>query len=220
MGVKDLTGQRFTRLQVMSRAESDGNGNARWHCQCDCGNKTISSGFTLRNGEAKSCGCLRAQRTGERFRTHGKSGSPEYRTWADIHQRCENANTVEYERYGGRGIKVCETWADFDRFYADMGPKPSPKHTIERRDNDKGYGPDNCHWATWKEQQNNKSNNRKVIYKGKTMPLMDAVAMAGNVIGLRGAWSRIERGWSIEDTVETPASPRHFHWKRGYRDTY
>lgn len=220
MGLKDLTGQRFARLLVKSRATSDGNGNARWNCQCDCGNSTVSSGFTLRNGEARSCGCWRAQSTKQRFRTHGKSGTPEYRIWAGIHQRCNNPGGDEYDRYGGRGIRVCAAWVDFGQFYSDMGAKPSPKHTIERRDNDKGYEPSNCYWATWKEQQNNKSNNRLVVYQGQTMTLSQAADAGGQQLSGSAIQGRLKRGWSIEKTVETPPNPRHFHWKRGYRDTY
>lgn len=201
---KDMTGLRFTRLLVLSQGESDSNGNARWHCQCDCGSKTISSGFTLRNGEAKSCGCLTTEQLKARIKSHGLSDKPEYRVWAGMIQRCDNPKTRKFNLYGARGIRVCDEWYLFEAFYRDMGPRPSPKHSIERRDGDGHYCPSNCYWATASQQANNTSQNRKVVYRGQEMNLVQAIRAAGDVVGYGTVKSRLHYGWNIEEAVELP----------------
>jgi hypothetical protein len=216
--LKDMTGQRFTRLLVVSRATSDSNGNARWNCACDCGAQTVTSGFTLRNGEAKSCGCLTAEQLTERSTKHGMHGTPEYVSWASMIQRCTNPRTVKYHRYGGRGIKVCEAWLNsFEQFYADMGPRPSEQHSIERDNTDGHYEPKNCRWATTKEQNNNTSQNRIVTIDGHAQTLATAVSASPHGL-LRGTvQSRLHRGWSEEDAVKTPKLKSRAHDLEGQK---
>lgn len=213
---KDMLGQRFTRLLVVSRAGSDRNGNALWNCDCDCGKKTVSHGFSLRNGAAKSCGCLTGEQLAARNRTHEKSGCPEYMVWAHMLQRCNNPNTAFYHRYGGRGIAVCDRWAVFEKFYKDMGARPTPNHTIERKNRNGNYEPDNCCWATTKEQNNNKCNNHYVEYQGREMSLTTAIETAGSGISLGAVRGRLARGWTLEQAVETPPNPNIYNWRRGY----
>lgn len=148
----DLTGQRFGRLLVIG-LESRNKHRSHWKCQCDCGNEKIAEMGQLHNGHTKSCGCLRK----ELNTVHGKFNCSEYRSWQAMKSRCENKNTTRYVDYGGRGIKVCERWSkSFENFYIDMGNKPSKKHSIDRKNNDGNYEPDNCRWATIPEQQRNK----------------------------------------------------------------
>lgn len=210
--VKSMEGTRFTRLLVVSRAKSDRNGNAMWHCVCDCGNTTISHGFSLRNGAAKSCGCLTTEQLVSRITKHGMAAratrSSEYRTWGDVIQRCRNPNNSKWRLYGGRGIQVCERWLDFENFLEDMGPKPSPKYSIERLDGNRGYEPGNCAWATIEQQNNNTSRNRMVNYKGSRMSLTMAIRVAGSTASHNTIRDRIKRGWSIEDAIDTPPDPR------------
>lgn len=104
---------------------------------------------------------------------HGKYGTPIYRTWQRMGQRCNNPNNRHYSGYGGRGITVCDRWGRFENFYEDMGDKPTPKHSLERIDNNKGYSPDNCKWATMAEQGSNRRDNRKYTYDGKTMTIAE-----------------------------------------------
>ena len=203
---KDMLGLRFTRLAVVARAGSDSNGNAKWHCQCDCGNTTISSGFTLRNGQAKSCGCLTTEQLRARAPTHRMSNTATYHVWQHMFNRCYNPNNVRFHRYGGRGIKVCERWFSFENFYADMGERPSKAHSIDRADNDLGYSPDNCRWATRKTQDNNSSRTHYVVYHGEKVSLTVALEMAGNVIGQGGVRWRLKRGWTLEAALETPSA--------------
>lgn len=203
---KDMTGQRFTRLVVVSRAASDKNGNARWYCQCDCGSTTVSSGFTLRNGEAKSCGCLTTEQLVTRNTRHERCGTPEYSIWAGMLQRCLNEKCQAYVWYGARGIKVCDRWRSFDAFYADMGDRPSRRHSLERTNNEGDYEPGNVVWGTPEEQHNNKRSNHYVLYRSERMSLTKAINTAGSGISLSAARGRLARGWSVQATVETPPS--------------
>lgn len=205
MPVKDMSGLRFTRLRVLSRAPSDSNGNAKWNCLCDCGNTTVSSGFTLRNGEAKSCGCLTTDQLNERRGvTHRMTGQPTYMAWAHMRQRCTNSKTRRWARYGGRGIAICERWNSFDNFYADMGPKPSDNHSLDRINNDGDYEPGNCRWATKSEQNRNHSANHMVTYKGRRVPLVTAIEMSSTGINRNTVEGRLGRGWSIEAALDHP----------------
>lgn len=106
-------------------------------------------------------------------RTHGMSGTPIYLVWIDMVRRCTKPNHHAFRLYGGRGITVCNRWLAFENFFADMGDRPSPEHSIDRKENDKGYSPNNCRWATSIEQSNNRSTNRFVTYEGKTQTVTE-----------------------------------------------
>lgn len=129
--------------------------------------------------------------------THGMAGSPEHKIWMGIKCRCKCPSATGYSRYGGRDIAVCESWRDsFEAFYRDMGPRPTPKHTVERKDNDKGYCKENCVWATRTEQMRNMSRNHLITFNGKTQCLQEWAEEFGlNKATLR---RRLQRGWSVE----------------------
>ena len=209
---KDMSGLKFTRLTVISRAESDKNGNARWHCQCDCGTRTITSGFTLRNGEAKSCGCLTTEQMVERNTKHSKAGTSEYMIWAHMIQRCTNQKHEHYHNYGGRGIRVCDKWAaSFEAFFADVGPRPSSRHSIDRINNDGDYEPGNVRWATRREQATNRRNNLIVEYKGRSMTMIEAIEAAPFPVSIGGVRGRLQRGWTLDEALDTP--PNDHVWR-------
>lgn len=172
MGYIDLSGKRFGRLIAGERMTSP-TGKSYWICECDCGNSKAVLGESLRNGKTKSCGCFRKESTRASFSVHGKCKSAEYQSWQGMHSRCSNINNQAYWRYGGRGIKVCSRWSSFANFYADMGDKPSVDMSIDRIDNDLGYSPENCRWATDSEQSRNKHNTLIVTYKGTSIPVAD-----------------------------------------------
>lgn len=137
--------------------------------------------------------------------------------WAHMLQRCSNPKTSRYHRYGGRGIKVCDRWHNFLDFYSDMGQRPSPKHTIDRIDNDGNYEPGNCRWATKREQNHNKAVNRYVTYRGQRISLTKAVEIAASGTSMGAVRGRLQRGWLLEEALETPPDPnvyvpsRHRH---------
>lgn len=168
--IKDLTGQRFGRLVVVSENGRDKIQNVLWLCRCDCGNMVTVRGSMLRAGRSKSCGCFRKELQSELNTTHGLRNTRIYRIWVDMKTRCCNESNINYERYGAKGIAICKEWLDdFMNFYNwAIANGYRDDLTIDRIDNDKGYSPDNCRWVTQKEQQNNKRNNRKIMHNGET----------------------------------------------------
>ena len=200
--LKDLTGKRFGAWTVLQRIENAKGGRTIWRCLCDCGTKRAVHAEHLHLGKSRSCGCVRPTgKDNPRYR-HGQSkrAGGLYPTWRNIIQRCENPNNGGYADYGARGISVCGRWrADFQAFVADMGPRPSSRHTIERRSNDGNYEPDNYRWATRVEQGRNKRSNRLVRYRGSLMPLSQAVELAG--INYGTAQWRLNNGRSDEGAL-------------------
>lgn len=156
----DLSGQTFNRLTVLAQVGSNAEGKALWQCRCDCGAITVVMGKALRRGTTNSCGCWRRDVTGNCSRTHGMSGTAEHKAWKHAKERCFNPSDKAYTDYGGRGITMCQEWADsFAAFYEHIGPRPKG-HSIDRIDNDKGYEPGNVRWTTRKQQNNNRRKRR------------------------------------------------------------
>lgn len=186
----DLTGKTFSRLTVVKEAPKPEKGESKWVCLCSCGKTKIIRSRSLRRGLTKSCGCLQKELTGERFKTHGASRSPEYSSWLAMWQRCTDLNSKSYERYRDR--KPPEIWRDFKVFLAEVGPKPSPKHTLERIQNHLPYGPGNVGWATRREQNQNNTRNIRVMYEGIEMTFCEACELADlNPKRVRNNWYRV-----------------------------
>lgn len=158
MRANNLTGQRFGRLFVLCLLSNQKH-KRRWACRCDCGQFNIVVGEKLVSGKTRTCGCGR-RKHGHSYFNGRKQTTPEYNSYRCMLGRCNEPRTANYKNYGGRGITVCERWNNFENFLADMGLKPSPKHTIDRLDSSGNYEPSNCRWATYKEQ-NDPSRKRK-----------------------------------------------------------
>lgn len=201
----NLLGERFGRLVVVERGPLNRHRKATWRCQCDCGRETVSVAGNLRSGRSTSCGCRTKERTSEVSSTHGMSATREYRIWSGMIDRCRRRRRKDFAHYGGRGIRVCERWQNsFEAFFADMGPRPSPAHSIDRIENEGDYEPDNCRWATKREQLNNTRRSRFVAFRGERMSVADAARAAGAVAPAHCCAHRLDRGWSVESAVMTP----------------
>lgn len=211
---KDISGQRFGRLVVVGFAEHvTKKRNLHWRAVCDCGSSRIVNGASLRAGITKSCGCIqreKARAAGDRTRTHGLSGTSIYSIWDSMIQRCENPNRKDFKTYGLRGITVCERWHTFENFLSDMGARPYGL-TLDRKDGSLGYSPENCRWATTKEQARNRPDNRILTLNGESLCLQDWAELLGiNKITLQ---ARVSRGWNDVRALTTPVEMRYSHAK-------
>lgn len=156
----DITGKKFFRFTVVAYVGRNNSGNALWECICDCGNTRIVCGSNLRLGRHKSCGCLQVK--------HGMANNQLYPTWIKMLRRCHEKSDKDYRNYGGRGIVVCDRWKDVANFIDDMLPTYRLGLQLDRKDTDGPYSPENCHWATPKQQQRNRRNNRLLTFAGTT----------------------------------------------------
>lgn len=202
-----LTGMRYGMLVVIAPAGRNRVRAAIWRCRCDCGAERTATTAELKRGRAASCGCTKSARCSAAAATHGLSRTPEHIAWGNMIQRCTNPGHPSWPRYGGRGIQVCERWRSFDAFLADVGPRPGEGYSIDRSDNNRGYEPGNCSWATASEQNLNKRVNRRVTINGTTMHVSEWAARLGIPTGtLGGRASRWERAALAVGCQETGAS--------------
>lgn len=211
----DLVGNIYGRLVVIEKHPIRSSKNKiQWKCLCSpdyggCGNIAIIVGKSLKRGEVKSCGCLKIKNVDKTLlevkevkisRAIGLSHTTEYSIWSTMLGRCYNEKTKSYPEYGGRGITVCDEWKDsFETFYKDMGLRPSLNHTLDRKDNYKGYSKDNCRWATWEEQANNRSNNIFYTHNGVSRTLAGWCRELN--LNYKLAYSQKARGWSFEQII-------------------
>lgn len=205
--MQSLIGETFGQLLVLSLADKSSTGLIRWRCRCSCGNIRVCCAADLKRGHTTSCGCVHRKRASQSNVTHGKSNSGEYITWQNMMARCFNERHPRFKDYGGRGITVCERWLVFVNFLADMGPKPTSEHTIEREKNDEGYGPNNCRWATRKEQNENTRSSRHLTYLGQTM----TISQWSQRLGIKQSTlsARLRLGWTVEEALSTTPSSKN-----------
>ena len=183
----DMTGERYGRLTVIGRKPNNNKQNKPlWICQCDCGNVTFTTRRRLKDGITKSCGCYRRDKAREQHTTHGLSKTSGkhkrlYRIWAGIKDRCCNPNSKYWDRYGGKGIEICDEWLnDYESFHTwSMANGYMNGLTIDRIDNSKGYTPDNCRWTTYLVQENNRTNNIKYLVDGEVVTITELCRREG-----------------------------------------
>lgn len=222
MGARiDLKNQRFGRLVALERySEVTACGKTQWECQCDCGVIILAITGSLTTGNTQSCGCQRrdsARQNGLKIK-HGMTGTPEYKAWRGLRYRCYDPEHENYHNYGGRGITVCDEWKEsFEAFYRDMGPRPGLGYSIDRKDVNGNYEPNNCRWATAIEQA---SNQRKTIlydFKGEKLTLPE-ISRRTN-IPTPTLESRIKRmNLSIDEAVAKGFTP-HVYTHNGETKT-
>lgn len=200
--VNEYIGKRNNHLTVIGLAERKPNDDSwRLHCRCDCGGTIDVLPYQFKNGAVKSCGCLRNTIYNKQ---DGRSKHPLYGIWRQMMQRCYNEKLKIYHRYGGRGIYVCEEWHNFFKFVEwsnSVGGRPDG-YTLDRKDNDGPYSPQNCRWATMKTQNMNKSDNIVIEYNGRSQTLTEWAKELG--INCVTFHNRYVRGWSIERMITEP----------------
>lgn len=196
----DMTGKRFGQLVVIEQAGNSSAGAAIWRCQCDCGKETKTNGGDLRFGKSTSCGHDNMKKFRASTIKHGQTGTRLYRTWKNMRSRCNNPNASRFEIYGGRGISVCKEWDKFEVFYEwalDNGYNDSL--TIERKNVDGNYEPENCCWITSKMQAMNKRN---VPTNDDGVPWNHVAKM--NNISTAAYRTRVHDGWPLEQAATWP----------------
>ena len=199
---KDISGQVYGRLTVIRRVTINDKPRTYWDCTCSCGKTVVVWGDSLRRGATRSCGCFMRERAVETNTTHGLRNHPLYFVWNGMRDRCYKETHPRYKDWGGRGVKFCDRWLNFKNFYDDMSPTYQKGLTIDRIDNDGDYSPDNCRWATHKEQANNQRSNRVLEFNGKNQTLAQwSEELNINYDALR---DRLNEEWSVEDALTTP----------------
>jgi len=204
-GPENITGKRFGRLVAMEILPRIKVGKYKWKCQCDCGNITAVSPSHLKGGRIVSCGCYQM----EVMTIHKQSYSIEYKRWISMKSRCSDPKHFSYKYYGGRGVKICHRWIDdFRNFFSDMGPIPTPRHTLDRIDCSGHYEPSNCRWVTREVNDRNRRDAWLVTFNGQTKPLM--TWSEEFKVKYNSLKNRLYAGWSVEDALTTPMGPPRF----------
>jgi AraC-like DNA-binding protein len=215
-GSVNLIGRRFDRLKVLSYAGKQ-NRRPMWNCVCDCGTACVRNGENLQAFRSRgkvtqgvrSCGCWNTEFNRARLGTHLKRKTRAYVRWKSMHYRCDNPNNPAWRRYGGRGITVCSRWCGpegFAHFFEDMGECP-PGLSLERRENSKGYAPDNCYWATSTQQSRNRACITQVEWQGQTLTLPALAERFG--LSRRLLYRRVvTNGWPLGLALKLPPHSR------------
>lgn len=194
-----LDGKKFGLWTVLRRAPDRGDYVVRWECRCECGTVGERTSASLRRGQSFGCRKCRPRRV-------PRPGSALRRIWYGMQSRCDHPDDPKYTRYGARGIKVCDRWRTFENFYADMGDRPSSRHTLERKNNDGDYAPDNVVWALPVQQSNNRSTSLCIEINGRTQTLAQWCREYETSVGR--VWARMERGWlPLRALTEPPHKP-------------
>lgn len=205
---QDLSGNVYNRLTVLGW-EGCKNNRTMWKCRCRCGNEIVAAAHDIKTGHTQSCGCYNAERRYATNVTHGQSFAgritPEYRAYSLAKGRCSNTNTPNFKDYGGRGIEF--RFASFEAFFAEVGKRPSDRHSLDRIDNFGHYEPGNVRWATRKEQNANRRMNHQITIQGRTLTQSDWARELG--ANCRDTIrDRMKRGFCAECAVFVKGKPK------------
>lgn len=217
--VKDLTGHKYGRLTAVEYVGKTKNGNAKWLCKCDCGGRKVVASWGLISGRTQSCGCIKREQNHQLFFQHGESGSNRtrlYGIWSGMKNRCYNEKQSEsFQKYGAHGIEMCDEWKNSYETFRDWALSNGYDDglTIDRINFNGPYCPQNYRWATQKEQQNNRSNNHYIEFRGETKTMAEWSELAG--FGRSVIEHRLSRGWTIENALLSPRQETH-NGKRVY----
>ena len=202
----DLTGRRFGRLVALHLAGSTKGRKARWACVCNCGLSVVVVGGNLLSGNTTSCGCVKREQTVAMFTKHGHNRqgkrTSEYESWAAMMARVSSGGHDRTRNHGARGIVVCDRWLSFELFLLDMGPRPEGKTLDRFPDNNGNYEPENCRWATNREQMRNQRRNHMITYREQTKCLIEWSEELN--IPYKTILSRLRRGWDVDRAFNQP----------------
>jgi hypothetical protein len=194
----DISGENFGRLTAHNVVGRNRHNQLLWHCTCECGREKEVLGFLLRRGDVQSCGCLHKDAVRAFCVTHDMSGTPIYAVWRSMMQRCYDKNSHAYQRYGGRGINVCERWQNFLGFYSDMGDRPEGM-SLERVDNNGDYCLENVIWASAKTQARNRRSTVFLEFKSQRKSMAEWAEEFD--MKIQTLWARVNRGLSVEEAL-------------------
>lgn len=207
MRLIDITGKKFGRLTALFRNGKTKDGRYIWHCVCECGSECNVPSSYLTSGNTKSCGCLQPEVARKIHLKHGdcpygKKASKLYTVWAGMKNRCTVKSHIEYQQYGGRGIRVCDEWSSdytkFKKWALDHGYEEGLQ--VDRIDNDKGYSPENCRFVTRKENSNNRQNTIRVLFDGELKTITELSEITG--IPRHTIYQRVRHGWDASRLSE------------------
>lgn len=200
----NMVGYTFNGCVVVSKSDEHSSKYICWNCLCKCGNSFVASGANIRKGHTKSCGCYQKERASQVKKTHGKTNTRMFSIWQKMRARCSNNKSKDFKNYGGRGIKVCESWeTSFECFYEwSTNNGYTEKLTIDRIDVNGNYEPNNCRWVNRKIQNRNRTNNNIIEFRGEKLCLAEWSDKLG--ITYFTLSSRLKRGWSVERAFTTP----------------
>jgi hypothetical protein len=203
-----MIGKKFGSLTVIDKGVRPGlRGATMVRCRCDCGDEKLY--ITANLGRTLSCRKCGLERGASKIRTHGRQPRDVFRIWGLMRNRCLNKKGEAYVNYGARGIGICERWDSFENFRDDMGPRPSPKHSVERLDNSKDYSPENCKWATMSEQCRNRRSSKLITAFGQTKTVAEWAETAP--VNYSTLNQRLVAGWDAEKALTEPKHEYNKH---------
>ena len=191
--INDLTGRKFGKLTVLAYFKSDKNGRALWNCRCECGNYATVSTSALVSNNTHSCGCSRLK--------HNMFSTRPYSIWRGMKTRCNNPKAINFDKYGGRGIKYEGKWEHFEGFWEDMSDGYADNLTLDRGDGSKGYSKDNCKWKPYCDQNNNRNINVLLEYQGVKITVQELGNLSNTPTST--VYQRLRKGWTVEEFMQS-----------------